>query len=127
MSAAEATAPIALTPGTQLNPKQIDMLKGLRNGTLLPQLLCTYRDDAKVQIDKIRAAIGSNDLPVVVSSTHSLKSASFSIGADGIGALCAAMESAARGRALSNGPELASQLESLYSSLLPELEAFLTP
>jgi HPt (histidine-containing phosphotransfer) domain-containing protein len=127
MSPAEATAPMASLPGKQLNPKQIDMLKGLRNGALLPQLLRTYRDDAKVQIDKIRAAVAANDLPVVVSSTHSLKSASFSIGADGIGALCAAMESAARGGALPNGPELGSQLASLYSSLLPELESFLTP
>jgi HPt (histidine-containing phosphotransfer) domain-containing protein len=127
MSAAEATASLASTPGPQLNPKQIDMLKGLRNGALLPQLLRTYRDDARAQIDKIRTAIGGNDLPGVVSSTHSLKSASFSIGADGIGTLCAAMESAARKGELTNGPELGLQLESLYLSVLPELEKLLTP
>jgi HPt (histidine-containing phosphotransfer) domain-containing protein len=124
---AEAIAHIAMTPGPRLNPKQIDMLKGLRNGALLPQLLRTYRDDAKAQIDRIRAAIDGNDLPVVVSSTHSLKSASFSIGADGIGTLCASLEGAARKGELPNGHELGSQLESLYSSLLPELEKYLTP
>ena len=127
MSAVEATAPIASPPGPQLNPKQIDMLKGLRNGALLPQLLKTYRDDARAQIDRIRAAIGGNDLPGVVSATHSLKSASFSIGADSIGTLCAAMEGAARKGELANGPDLGSQLESLYTSLLPELEQLLTP
>jgi HPt (histidine-containing phosphotransfer) domain-containing protein len=127
MSATEATVPLASTPAPQLNPKQIDMLKGLRNGALLPQLLRTYRDDAKAQIDKIRAAIGGNDLPVVASCTHSLKSASFSIGADGIGTLCATMEGAARKGELTNAHELGSQLESLYSALLPELEKYLTP
>ncbi len=127
MSAVEAIAPIASTPSPQLNPKQIDMLKGLRNGALLPQLLRTYRDDARTQIDKIRAAIDANDLPVVVSATHSLKSASFSIGADGIGTLCATMEAAARKGELTGGRGLGSQLDSLYSSLLPELEKHLTP
>ena len=127
MSAAEATAPPASSAGPHLNPKQIDMLKGLRNGALLPQLLRTYRGDAKEQIDRIRAAIGACDLPAVVSSTHSLKSASFSIGADAIGTLCASMEGAARKGELPNGAELGQQLETLYSSLLPELDKHLTP
>lgn len=127
MSVAEATAPAGATTGSQLNPKQIDMLKGLRGGALLPQLLRTYRDDAKAQIERIRAAVGTNDLPAVVSSTHSLKSASFSIGADGIGNLCAGMEAAARKGELPNGADLGSQLAALYSSLLPEIEKHLTP
>ncbi len=127
MPAAEVTAPAGATTGTQLNPKQIDMLKGLRNGALLPQLLRTYRDDARTQIDRIRTAVGANDLPAVVSSTHSLKSASFSIGADGIGNLCAGMEAAARKGELANGADLGSQLADLYTSLLPELEKHLTP
>ena len=127
MSVAEATAPADATTGSQLNPKQIDMLKGLRGGALLPQLLRTYRDDAKAQIERIRAAVGTNDLPSVVSSTHSLKSASFSIGADGIGNLCAGMEAAARKGELPNGADLGSQLAALYSSLLPEIEKHLTP
>jgi len=113
--------------GAQLNPKQIDMLKGLRNGALLPQLLKTYRDDARTQIDKIRVAIGTNDIAAIVSTTHSLKSASFSIGADSIGQLCASMEAAARKGDLPGGSELGERLGSLYAALLPELEKHLSP
>jgi two-component system sensor histidine kinase/response regulator len=126
MSAAGAMAPDMPT-GPQLNPKQIDMLKGLRNGALLPQLLRTYRDDARTQIDRIRVAVGANDIATVVSTTHSLKSASFSIGADGIGQLCAGMEAAARKGELPDGSALGDQLDSLYASLLPELERHLSP
>lgn len=127
MSSADATFPRGTPTGPQLNPEQIDMLKDLQNGALLPQMLRTYRDDARVQIDRIRAAVSSGDWDAVATSAHYLKSGSFVIGADGIGILCASMEAAARSGALPNGAELGSQLVALYSALLPELEQHLNP
>jgi len=110
----------------QLNPKQIAMLKGLRNGTLLPQLLRTYRDQCEQQIAAIRSAVAAGDAPGIASAAHSLKSASFSIGADEIGKVCATLESRGREGALPETALLCAELSGLHAALLPELDQYLT-
>jgi HPt (histidine-containing phosphotransfer) domain-containing protein len=112
-------------PISQLDGQQLDLLRGLRNGTLLPELLRTYRDQARQQIDAIRASLQSGDVAAAVSIAHSLKSASFSIGANRLGELCAELEASAPDVPAANCMHLATELVVHYDTLLPELARLL--
>jgi HPt (histidine-containing phosphotransfer) domain-containing protein len=113
--------------GTQLDPQQIALLRGLRNGTLLPQLLRTYREQAVTQIADLRAAAAKDDADAVRLIAHTLKSASFSIGANGIGELCTQLENNARANQLGSNATLCGELVERFTALLGEIEPYLTP
>lgn len=110
----------------QLNPAQLDMLRPLRNGTLLPKVLAAYRDEARTQLERLHVAVGGADLAQVVAIAHSLKSASLNVGAEAMGARCAAIEHGARSGTLPPHPAACAELDALYAALLPELERELT-
>lgn len=114
------------TSPSQLDPQQIRLLRGLRNGALLPQLLCTYRDQAAKQIEGIQAAVRVCDHDAVRLAAHALKSASFSIGAARMGELCAQLEANARTQTSGNTQALCHELNECYVALLPELDKHLT-
>lgn len=119
----------AMTPqfSNQLNAQQIALLRSLRNGTLLPQLLRSYRDQAIVHIENLRAAAAREDAEAVRLAAHSLKSASFSIGATAIGELCAQLETNARTHRMAGNAPLCGELIERFSALLTEIESHLTP
>jgi HPt (histidine-containing phosphotransfer) domain-containing protein len=110
------------TTPPQLNRAQLDMLRPLRNGTLLPKVLAAYRDEARTQLERLHVAVDAADLAQVVAVAHSLKSASLNVGADAMGARCAAIEQAARSGTLPPHPAACAELDALYAALLPELE-----
>jgi signal transduction histidine kinase/CheY-like chemotaxis protein len=109
----------------QLDPQQLEILRGLRGGTLLPELLRTYRDQARRQINAIQTALQSGDTAAAASTAHSLKSASFSIGASRVGKLCAELEAGARLAPAAVSLPIASELAARYDALLPELTRLL--
>lgn len=111
----------------QLDPQQIALLRGLRKGTLLPQLLRTYRDQAVNQIEDLRTAAAQEDAEAVRFIAHTLKSASFSIGANGIGELCQQLETNARTKQLGSNATLCGELVERFTALLSEIEQYLTP
>jgi histidine phosphotransfer protein HptB len=110
----------------QLDKQQIALLRTLRNGALLPQLLRTYRDQASKQIDDLQNAISIADHKTAGLIAHTLKSASLSIGAKRIGELCAGIESNARQQQLGDSETLCLELAQRYGALLPEIEQHLT-
>jgi HPt (histidine-containing phosphotransfer) domain-containing protein len=112
-------------PISQLDGQQLALLRGLRGGTLLPELLRTYRDQALQQIEAIRNSLQSGDTAAAVSIAHSLKSASFSIGANCLGDLCAELEASAPDAPAANRMRLATELSARYDTLLPELARLL--
>ncbi len=116
----------AVTTDCQLDPQQITLLRGLRKGALLPMLLRTYRDQAAKQIGEINSAVFGNDHAAANVAAHTLKSASFSVGANRIGELCARIEVDARQQALNDSAPLCGELERCFAALLPELEQYLT-
>ena len=118
---------IAAGFSNQLDPQQIELLRGLRKGTLLPQLLRTYRDQAVKQIEDLRAAAAKEDTEALRIVAHTLKSASFSIGANGIGELCAQLETNARANQLGGNATLCGELVERFTALVSEIEQYLTP
>ena len=116
----------AETPSTtELDPQQIAMLRGLRKGSLLPRLLRTYRDQLPPQLASMAAAAATGDLVTLGAVAHSLKSASYSIGATRMGDLCTAIEAGARQGDDAAGPQQCAALSDAWARLRPELEGYL--
>ena len=122
-----ALQPSLAAGAPELDPEQIAMLRGLRKGVLLPLLLKTYRDQAPAQLAAIDAALGNGDVAAVGGVAHSLKSASYSIGAKRLGDLCAAIEAAARGGDATAVKAGCDGLAAAWALLQPEIEGHLAP
>jgi two-component system, sensor histidine kinase and response regulator len=118
----------AATPAhsNQLDPQQIALLRGMRGGTLLPELLRTYRGQATKQITELEMAANNADADAVRLIAHTLKSASFSVGATGIGELCAQLEQNARTNRLDANAALYGELVERFASLVAEIEHYET-
>ncbi|MFO1399832.1 MAG: Hpt domain-containing protein [Steroidobacteraceae bacterium] len=112
-------------PLVHFDAAQIAMLRGLRNGTLLPQLLRLYREQAPAQLATIRAAGAAGDAAEVARAAHALKSASFSVGARRVGELCAALEAEARGGAVGDAAGATQALDAAWAGLQAELASLL--
>ncbi len=110
---------------TELDPQQIAMLRGLRKGSLLPVLLRTYRDQLPPQLSSMATAATAGDLATLGAVAHSLKSASYSIGANRMGDLCTAIEAGARQGDPAAGPRQCAALSDAWARLRPELEGYL--
>ena len=125
-ASASSTAPVLSVAGApELDPEQIAMLRGLRKGALLPQLLRTYRDQAPQQLAAMDAALAAGDFATLGGVAHSLKSASYSIGAKRLGDLCTAIEAAVRQGGADEATQHCSLLADAWARLQPELEAHL--
>lgn len=112
---------------TQLDPRQIAMLRVLRKGTLLPQLLCTYREQVIEQVHALRVALDCADHATARLVSHTLKSASFSVGAKQVGELCALIERQAINEDGAHSARMMVELQSCLDALLPEIDGYLTP
>jgi histidine phosphotransfer protein HptB len=117
--------PDAAPNESQLDATQIEMLRGLRNGALLPQLFRTWLSQAPQQLRELQTAISRQSCADVGSIAHSLKSASYSIGAKYVGAACAELESAARNGDLSSALQQFSALHQHFLNAQPEIERYL--
>ena len=106
---------------TLLDETQLATLRMLRNGQLLGGLIRTYRAQVQQQLPEIQAAIASNDIAHVASIAHSMKSASFTLGATQMGELSTALESAAIQRDMNLCITIINSMNESYNALLPEL------
>ncbi len=113
--------PAAASTESQLDPQQIALLRGLRNGALLPQLLRTYRDQATTQIAVLCQAAARSDHAALRITAHTLKSASFNVGATHIGQLCAQLEAKAMAHDMQDCAALCTTLQERYALLLSEI------
>jgi HPt (histidine-containing phosphotransfer) domain-containing protein len=127
MSASNTLPAAQAFDAPELDPEQIAMLRSLRKGALLPQLLRTYREQAPQQFAAMHAALAAGDIAALGGVAHSLKSASYSIGAKRIGDLCAALEASARSGDGSEAPQRLVLLAEAWERVQPEMEALLPP
>ena len=127
MSATHTLGSAAGNGTPELDPEQIAMLRGLRKGALLPQLLRTYREQAPQQFAAMHAALAAGDIAALGGVAHSLKSASYSVGAKRIGDICAALETAARAGDGSEAPQRLVLLAEAWERVQPEMDALLPP
>ncbi len=104
---------------------QIAMLRGLRNGTVLPKLLRTYLDQLPTQLHDLRQAVDQRDASTISTIAHALKSASYAIGARLVGEACGVLETAARTNQLDNVPRMLLTLHEEVERARPCLEQYL--
>jgi HPt (histidine-containing phosphotransfer) domain-containing protein len=111
-----------VTFNQHLDQAQLSTLRMLRNGQLLGGLIRTYRSQTHQQLLEIHSALDAGDTAAIAAIAHSMKSASFSLGATRMGQLSTALESAAMQCDVAQCTGLAMALQESYSSLLPELD-----
>jgi HPt (histidine-containing phosphotransfer) domain-containing protein len=68
----------------------------------LAELVETYLEDGAAQVEALRTAASSGDLPGLVRPAHTLKSSSASIGALALAQLCRSLEADARSGAVAD-------------------------
>jgi HPt (histidine-containing phosphotransfer) domain-containing protein len=111
-----------MTISHQLDAAQVATLRMLRNGQLLGGLIRTYRLQVQQQLHDMHAAIASRDTASVASIAHSMKSASFTLGATQMGQLSTALESAAMQCDIEQCTTIIHSMDETYAALLPELD-----
>ena len=111
--------------GSQLDGERIAMLRGIRNGALLQKVVQSYLVESPPQIDALIAALGAGDAVAMVRSAHSLKSASFSIGAKNVGAICEHIEHSVRQGAPFDARTVSGNLSASHTAVIAELRQLL--
>ncbi len=88
-------------------------------------LVRTYLTDAEDQMAAITAAVDAGNAEALVRPAHSLKSASFTIGAQALGETSRALEQAARSGSLDGAEALAGQAREELRAVATELARWL--
>ena len=105
----------------QLDEGQLATLRLLRNGQLLGSLIRTYRNQTQQQLIEMHQALDARDTATIASIAHSLKSASFTLGATQMGKLSSALESAAMQCDVKQCNSIMMAMQESYAALLTEL------
>jgi HPt (histidine-containing phosphotransfer) domain-containing protein len=95
------------TPSTTLD---VGILAGLRDSVggdeaFVADLVRTYLADGAVQVEAIESAVSSGDAVALVRPAHTLKSASYTVGAMRLGDLAKSLEARGRGETLDGAAE----------------------
>jgi CheY-like chemotaxis protein/HPt (histidine-containing phosphotransfer) domain-containing protein len=108
----------AVTPGSIINLKAINTIRGLQRPgkpDLLTKVVGVYFDKTPEVIDAMIAAMEGHDHDAVSACAHSLKSSSAYLGADSLSARCRKIEAAIK-------DENVAELESLVAGMREEYE-----
>jgi HPt (histidine-containing phosphotransfer) domain-containing protein len=91
-------------------------------GGFVVELIDTFRDDAREQIDTLRRALAGTDLEAFRRAAHSLKSTSESLGASDLAELARELEAQARAGSLEGAGDRVERLAGEYESAARALE-----
>jgi PAS domain S-box-containing protein len=107
------TAESADVDGNVIDAERFGEVRDLDDGDgeVLRELVAAFLDDASTQVARLHDAAAEGDPEVIERLAHGLKGASASMGAVGLAALCAHVESLARGRIIADVPALADELD----------------
>ena len=89
------------------------------------ELLHTFIDDTKNRLDHLSNAFSAGEVNIIVSESHTIKGASYSIGATHMGDIAKEIEFAGKNNELENMNALISKLCNAYEDLVTVLQAFL--
>ncbi|MCB1934806.1 MAG: Hpt domain-containing protein [Nitrosomonas sp.] len=98
----------------EINPEMGDVL--------VNQILQTYLDSSADLVKKIEAAINDEDAKSLQIAAHSLKSASASIGADSLSALCKVLEMSGNSGDLSQVRAVQNDANQHYQQVIAEIK-----
>jgi len=105
-----------------VDPKFLRDTFGDDDETIL-EIMQDYIDPASETVGEIRSAYSAHDAVQIGAAGHKLKSASRSIGADGLADICARLEAAGKS---DNWPEIErnyKQLDPMFEAVLAEISA----
>lgn len=103
-----------------LDSAALDSLRELGGDEFVAEVIDTFLADAPALLALLR----NSDVAEVRRGAHTLKSNGLTLGAENFAAACAELEDRARSEDLSNAPELANRIESLYPQLVEDLAPF---
>ena len=79
--------------------------------------------NAETLTGDLRTAVGESDAEGIARAAHSLKSASYQLGAENLGAVCAELEALGRQGVTDGASSLVAEVDRLYPSVRAALEA----
>jgi PAS domain S-box-containing protein len=88
-------------------------------------LLTTYLSDLVRRIGNLENSISIKEVKKIQAESHTIKGASFSIGANALGSKAEDIEAAAKENDFSNMEKLITQLKSIHENTIPILETYL--
>ena len=88
-------------------------------------LLTTYISDSKKRINHLEESILKNEIPAIISESHTIKGASYSIGAKALGDLAKEIELAGKNNDLSNMLSNIGKVKQAYDVLVIILQEYL--
>jgi PAS domain S-box-containing protein len=113
--------PVSATPAVVDIPAIFDIEHfksvSLDDAEFKDDLLSTYVDDTLKRITQLRNHIAAGNLPAVISESHTIKGASYSVGAKAMGDQAKALEFAGKGNELANLPPLFEELKKRYAEI----------
>ena len=115
-----------MTVEPTVDPGGIERLLEITGGDIafVDELITTYIDDARDQIEALRRAAVAGAVDELVRPAHSLKSSSDGVGAVALAGLCRALEAEARGGAVIDPVEQVAVIAETFEATRTEL---LTP
>lgn len=110
----------------QINDEVLEQIYDLdrrSGGNGFENLVRIYLKRAQATIGDLRAAVGESDAEGIARAAHSLKSASYQLGAERMGAVCAKLEALGRQGVTDAVPALAAELDRLFPAVAEALQA----
>jgi PAS domain S-box-containing protein len=118
---AEAVMLPVSEPGS-LDQAALDNLRALdADGSVLNQIIGIFLEDAPQQVAGLRQALGAQNLVELGRVAHSMKSASFNVGAQVLGEACQRLEHHCKNGEIVHADELVTHIESLVDAVEPLL------
>jgi PAS domain S-box-containing protein len=117
-----AAAPRAAPAVVAIDQAVFERLAETMGGGFVVELIDTFRDDAREQIDTLRRALAGTDLEAFRRAAHSLKSTSESLGASDLAELARELEAQARAGSLEGAGDRVERLAGEYESAARALE-----
>ena len=103
--------------------EQIHELDRRSGGNCFERLVHIYLKKAEALMGDLRVAIGESDAEGIARAAHSLKSASYQLGAEKMGALCAELEVLGRRGVTDGAQALGAELDRLHPAVGKALQA----
>ena len=123
-AAAPAPAAKDATRHAVLDRTALDNIRAVDDdGTVLAEVIQMYLDEAPTHRARLRAALDAGDLAEAGRVAHALKSASFNVGAKGLGELCRRLERQCRDNQPAGLADLVAAAESMLERVAPALRA----
>ena len=115
-------AVVPLTPPGSLDRAALENLRALdADGSVLNQIIQIFLEDAPKQVAGLRQALASKNLAELSRVAHSMKSASFNVGAQVLGAACQRLEQHCKNGEMAQADELVVHVEALVQAIEPLL------